>query len=254
MIVSGKKRWELFWEERKETGSQDDSCFQELSLDVILKFLKPVDNILSVGCGDGYGLDKYCKFANVVGMDYSSKAIKIASELHKNLIDTGKMELVVCDLLNVQQSFVGRFDTVVSERCLCNLKSKKDQIKALEIIGNYLKPDGIAIVCEPSKQGYILVNKMRKIFGLSPLKKHLYNLRLDEAIFFSIESMKVQEHYTFGVYTLISRIFYPLLIYPKDPRIGSKENKIATSLCKQMITEPGYNIPSQHVLYILRRG
>lgn len=247
--------WDSFWTKRKEAGSQNDFFFQSLSSNAIIRFLKPDHSVLNVGCGDGYGFDKYCEIAKeMVGLDYRAEAIEKANNHHKNLVENGKAKFLVGNLLELDSSLISRFDVVISERCLCNLDSEDNQKKALEIIGNYLKPGGIALICEPSLQGYDALDKVRANFELPPIKRHWHNVLMNEEIFKSLKTLKVQEKYTFGVYTLISRLFYPLYIHPQEPKFDSDINKIAGFLCEKIMMENGYDdIPSQHVLYVLRR-
>lgn len=250
-----KGYWNSFWTNRKNFGSQNDFYFQELSSDAIIHFLKPEYTVLNVGCGDGYGFDKYSdSVSKIIGMDYSSEAIEKANKQYKSLIDDGKAKFIVGDLLEKQPDLVGMFDAVISERCLCNLDTEENQKQALAIISDYLKPNGIAIICEPSEQGYNSLDKIRSQFALPPIKRHWHNLLINEEIFKTAKNLVVKDRFTFGVYTLISRLFYPLYIYPEEPKFDSDINKISAILCKEMMSESGYeNIPSQHVLYVLRR-
>jgi len=247
--------WNLFWTKRKEPGSQNDFFFQSLSSNAIIRFLRPDYTVLNVGCGDGYGFDRYCEVTKkMVGLDYSPEAIEKANNRYRNLVESGKAEFIVGDLLNEDSTLIGVFDAVISERCLCNLNSEEKHKKALEIIGNYLKPNGIAIISEPSLQGYNALDKIRLNFELTPIKRHWHNVLVNEDIFKSLKTLEIQEKYTFGVYTLISRLFYPLYIYPQEPMFDSDINKVAAFLCEKIMMESDYdNIPSQHVLYVLRR-
>ncbi|HGJ65031.1 TPA: class I SAM-dependent methyltransferase [bacterium] len=251
-----KQYWDLFWTNRTEIGSQNDHLFQELSSCAITRFLKPNYITLNVGCGDGYAFNKYCEIVKkMIGMDYSQKAIDKANDNHKTLVQQGKAEFFIGDLLEVQNNFINKFDAVISERCLCNLDSEDKQKRALTLIGDYLKPDGIAIICEPSLQGYDSIDQIRSEFGLEPIKRHWHNLLVNEGIFSEIETLKVEERYTFGVYTLLSRLFYPIYIFPQEPKFDSDINKISAILCEKIMTKKGFkDIPSQHVLYILRRA
>jgi len=210
---------------------------------------------LNVGCGDGYAVDKCRGIVNkMVGMDYSSMGIEKANEVHKYLVHQGKAEFIIGDLLEFQPGLFGKYDAVISERCLCNLATEVKQKKALTLISEYLKPDGIAFISEPSLQGYNAVDQVRSEFGLEPIKRHWHNLLINEKIFTENETLREQERYTFGVYTLLSRLFYALYIFPQEPEFNSDMNKLSAILCKQIMTKSGYkDIPSQHALYILRR-
>jgi len=250
-----KSYWDTFWENRAIPGSQNDRLFQELSIQAIIRLLKPDDIALNVGCGDGYGFDEYCSIVKkITGMDYSVEAIDKANEIHSDLIDVGKAEFIVGNLLEIQPELLEKFDVVISERCLCNLDTEEKQKNALLIIAKYLKPKGLALICEPSLQGYDAIDKIRQRLELEPIKRHWHNVLLNEDMLTELEPFIIQERYTFGVYTLLSRLFYPLYIHPQEPQFDNDINKIASILCREIMTEPQYkNIPSQHTLYILRR-
>lgn len=250
-----KEYWESFWDKRTELGSQNDLFFQTLSFNTISKFLNNKEAVLSVGCGDGSGFDKYIeKVEKIVGIDYSEAAIKKARQRYELNISQGSMDFFVCNLLRKEPRLVGKFDTVISERCLCNLDTKENQKLAIGILKDYLKPSGRAIICEPSLQGYDTIDKVRKVLGLAPLKRHWHNLLLDENILNNSEFFEVKQRYTFGVYTLLSRVFYPVFIYPEEPKFNHEINKIAAEICEKIMMEEVLNdIPGQHILYVLQR-
>lgn len=252
---SVKGYWKSFWEKREIPGSQNDLFLQKLSLNAVLRFLRHDENVLSVGCGDGYGFDKYAeRVGKLVGIDYSTGAVDKAGKKYRSLIEQGKLSFAVGNILEKEPEYVGKFDAVITERCLCNMKTAINQKKALEIIKDYLKPSGRAIICEPSLQGYDAVDKVRAAFGLVPLKRHWHNILFDERIVNECEFFEKKERYTFGVYTLISRVFHPLLVHPDEPRFDSDINRIAAEICKVVMADKGYSdIPSQHVLYVLQR-
>ena len=118
-ISNIKDFWDCFWEIRQDVGSQNDILFQELSTQTIMKFLKPGCSILNVGCGDGNGSDKYCSIAaDIVGVDYSTKAIKKANEIHHDLVSAKRAKFIVGDILEIQPELINKFCVVITERCL----------------------------------------------------------------------------------------------------------------------------------------
>jgi len=250
-----KGYWDRFWTERAYPGSQNDLIFQHLSLEMILRWIEPGSEILSVGCGDGFGFSRYCEIAKrVVGLDYSEEAIRSATRNCQDLIRTGRLILIVGDVLKRDAALIEQFDVAISERCLCNLASREDQEKAIHLIKDYVRVGGRAILCEPSLQGYDWMDRVRERLCLSKLKRHWHNLPLDEGLVSEAESFRIESRYSFGVYSLISRVFHPLYVHPEEPQFSSRINEIAAQICKKlMMEEECLTIPGQHVLYVLRR-
>ncbi|MGB9596144.1 MAG: class I SAM-dependent methyltransferase [Candidatus Poribacteria bacterium] len=113
--------WSSFWAKREKPGSQNDFFFQSLSTNAILRFLKPEYYVLNVGCGDGYGFDKYCEASKkVVGLDYSPEAIEKANIQYKDLVKIGKAEFIVGNILNIEPSLQG-YDALDGIRTSLNL-------------------------------------------------------------------------------------------------------------------------------------
>lgn len=250
-----KKYWDTFWDNRKDFGSQNDLFFQELSSDVIASLLKPEEVALDVGCGDGCNSGKYARIVKkVIGFDYSESAIKKATVDNRAMIEKGKMSFAIWNLLEKRSSFTEVFDVVICERTLSNLSKLKEQETALGIMRDYLKIGGRAIICEPSLEGYDRLDEIRKSFGLPVLKRHWHNLLVDEKILQCSKFFEIEKRVTFGVYSLISRVFYPLFILPDEPVFDSKVNKIAKDICRSLMMQDEYsNLPSQHILYVLRK-
>lgn len=240
-----KKYWENFWYLRQECGSQNDPFFQKASINAIAHVLNSCDNLLILGCGDGFGIEKYSeKASNITGIDYSESAIKKARGrysafqfLHGNIL---------------QKQFQNdQFDAVISERCLCNLASVHDQVRIFGIVHDYLRKNGQFIVCEPWLQGYDAIDKIRAAFSLEPLKRHWHNILLDDDII-TKSGFEIAGSYTFGIYSLISRIFHPVYVYPEEPRFNNRINEIGSLINNEtMFLDDFAHLPSQHILYNL---
>lgn len=242
-----KTYWEDFWNKRKISGSQNDTFFQEISSDAIFYVLPECDMLLIVGCGDGTGIKKYTKKAKtVVGLDFSEIAIKKARPLFPNV------EFVIGDILQKQFANNG-FDVIISERCICNLKTPEEQILALAQLYKCLKTDGILILCEPWLQGYDRIDEIRKSMNLKPLKRHWHNVLLDQVIV-EKSQFHILEINTFGIYSIISRIFHPAFVQPKEPQFDDNINRLGALINNAVMFNDGFNnLPSQHILYILKK-
>lgn len=106
--------------------------------------------VLDVGCGTGFfAFNAAKKGANVLGIDYSQKAIEEAKirYQHKNL------EFKVADVKKINE----KFDVIVSNGTLEHLD---DPLKILKLFKLHLKPKGKIIITSPNwanLRGYILM-------------------------------------------------------------------------------------------------
>jgi hypothetical protein len=108
-------------------------------------------------------------------------------------------------------NFSQQFDLAYTTRCLINLTSYSDQIKAVQNIFQSIKPSGSVILIENYLLGHQNFNFMRKKFGLPEIKIRSHNLFFDEKIFlqdinniFTIKSFKNIS----STYYFLTRIVY----------------------------------------------
>ena len=122
-------------------------------------------NALDIGCGTGT-LDFYLaeKGVNVVGIDISKKAIKIAKTNAKNLNMANKTKFVVSKFPN-RKNF-GKFDLVI---CTEVLEHLNDDSGAINAIFTSLKKNGVCLFSSPLKSSVLyrlgMVEKFDKSVG-----------------------------------------------------------------------------------------
>ena len=64
--------------------------------------LRPEDDLLEVGCGNGYFISKYASHVrSVTGLDLSELAIQLATSKNKTRVAAGTAEFAQCDALNL---------------------------------------------------------------------------------------------------------------------------------------------------------
>jgi hypothetical protein len=244
-----REYWNKFYQSPEVVGSQNDLIFQDLSHRVIMRSIEAHSNILVAGCGNGHGFDIYSEFScTPVGFDFSSTGIESALNKYPQFLFT------VRDMTQQQDDLIGKFNYVITERSLTNLSSRDIQRKTILLLLKYLSPGGKLIICEPYLSGYKSINLLRQSLRLSPLAFHDNAVFGDDDLFEGLP-IKVETTVTFGVYTLISRVIYPAMIFPEAPKFQSSWNGIAAQLCLQTISDEVYNhLPSQHKLWIIKEG
>src|SRR5882724_4881022 len=139
-----------FWDNQaKEFGASDlatapDHYYRELEIAKIIEHLKEGEHVLDVGCGNGYSTKQFKKaiYSNIyTGLDYSEKMIREAEDS-----DDG-ISFIVNDACAIPD-YLGKFDTIISERCLINLKDWEEQKAAILEMKRCLRPRGRIILVE----------------------------------------------------------------------------------------------------------
>lgn len=161
------------------------------------------DNILEVGCGNGVNL-KYLveKFpdAEFTGMDYSAEMLKNAYK-HKNIT-------YICDDI-LSPKHKGKYDIVFTDRCLINMQSIEEQIKAFNNVVQYAISEGYIIIIENMIQGIKLLNKFRNVLGYKDKRIAPFNKYIDEIRFLR----GINKRYTYTVYNYNFASLHDLILY-----------------------------------------
>lgn len=236
-LKNKRKQVKDFWEGRAKAVSNSvevthpDIWQRWLEIQVIKRFLEK-DRVLDVGCGNGHTARLIAPFVkNIVGIDYSSEMIKRANlELEKSL--AGKVSFQVRDVIKLKPFDLGKFNLVISERCLINLDSWEAQKRAIANIASVLKKGGRYLFVEGCKDGRDNLNSFRKKMGLSIMPKVWHNIDFEKKKTFRYleRFFEVEQYLHFGVYDFVSRVLHPLIIAPKNPTYDSRFNEIAAKI------------------------
>ena len=230
-----------------------DTYYRNLEIERIEDYLKDGKTILDVGCGNGYSTLKFAqkfKKAKFVGVDYSEEMIKWAS---RNLekAPSSVVRRVAFEVGDVRKLSKlpalagGRFDFIVSERCLINLLAWREQKEALMQMKKLLKPRGQIILTENTQEGLARLNHLRKIFNLFPIKTrwHNYYMPQEKLLKFAKKVFKVREVNNIGsLYYILSRVVYSKLaaMEKKEPDYLHPINLIASKLPSVGDYSPNY--------------
>ena len=176
----------------------------------IFRNLNPADEILEVGCGNGFltqDLRKAVK--HVDAFDFSDNMIVQAKEIYgeeNNSFFTGSV---------LDENVVTRqYDAVVCVRVLINLANLDEQKTSINNMVKWLKPGGRLILVEGYLDGFETLNDLRNTCGLEKMKPasinyycHLADLRP-----FIDAKIDVDGEWDSGVFDLMTRVVYPLLV------------------------------------------
>lgn len=189
--------------------------------------------LLDIGCGNGYSTAEFAKLiphATVLGLDYSPEMIRRA---HPMITD--KLHFAVGDIREPYQPLAyGKFQVIVSERCLINLAHWQEQQAALLRMRKALQPDGIIILVENTLSGLSNLNNLRAMFDLLPIQVRWHNCYLpDEIDDFLLDNFYVRHAENIGnLFYIISRVVYAAICAKQgvEPDYRDIHNLIASKL------------------------
>jgi|TARA_B100000809_G_scaffold53294_1_gene48693 ubiquinone/menaquinone biosynthesis C-methylase UbiE len=244
------KRNKDFWDEFALTskdnkfGASGGKHLVDIENQFIFNSLKTKKSkfMIDIGCGNGQRTLLFSKYSKkTLGMDYSEQMIYEA----KKYLKTQSISLQ--KKINFREGNINKFssnqlfDTIISCRCIINQTSTLNQIKLFKKLHSMLKPNGSLIIAEISKQGMQRLNTTRKKYDLPPLNKRWHNLHIDEKKIFPKlkNSFKIVDVKRAGMFYFLSRVFYPSMIFPKEPKSESKINELA--LKSEILTNKSFS-------------
>lgn len=227
-----------FWQSRAELGhisGSNDFILKDLETREILKEIREKSKILEVGCGNGETLIKLTKEKNCygIGIDFAPDMISLANMNAKKASVENKVTFKVGQAPDI--GILGKFDYVLTQRCLGNLTCVEDQRKTVENIMKNLKSGGVYVMVEDCIQGHDRLNKIRKEVGLEPIGIYWFNLFLDanEVANWGNDDFVLESspRSIASTYYLLSRVIYAKLEHekgtkPEDLKYDSEINML----------------------------
>lgn len=232
-----------FWDSRAvlgHTSGSNDFILKDLETASIFARIEPESSILDIGCGNGETLialarEKKC---SGMGVDFSSETIKLACQFKK---DAGLGDNVFFETAQIPGGLrdLGLFDYALTQRCLVNLMTKKDQLQAFLDIMSHVKPGGRYIMIEDSRQGLDSLNNLRSSLDLEPIPVPWHNLFLveeDVAKWETDEFRLIEKPRAIAsTYYFLSRVIYAKIatdqgLMPEEMRYDSEINLLAYRL------------------------
>jgi SAM-dependent methyltransferase len=177
-----------YWtEQARRHGSEPSASWTdryaiELEIREILKWLKDGDRVLDVGCANGYSSERLAaqRRVSIRGIDYVPEMIAEARARAAQATNLrGNLEFAVGDVLAWTEPEVA-YDAVISVRVIINLGSWEAQRQALEAITRSVRPGGLLLLSEATRQGWENLNQMRHEWGLGLIPMPPFNTYLDE--------------------------------------------------------------------------
>ncbi len=224
----------------------------ELEVKTIGKYINEGDELLDVGCANGYSglrhLEK--RLSSLTGVDFSEEMIR---EAEKNRLQCQFPEIVsfkVGDIRNLQFQD-GLFDVVYTTRTLINLPSWDEQKKGILECIRVCKSGGTVIFSEAFWEPLILLNALRSLKSLPPLVEHDFNRYLKknylEEFLISQNIHFVTEDFS-SIYYIGSRFLREIITKAEDyPDYSNPINEIFYNIEKEF-SGGGFGIQQAYVI------
>lgn len=252
--AAGRKHYSVA--KNTSTPTSRDPFLSYLERESIVKYLNPGQVVLELGCGDGLHTIEYSKYVKkIYAIDFIEDLVKKAKK-NSCIRKRGNTSFYCSSVQNIDKLLNNKhkFDVVISQRCLINLASWKEQVCAIEKIASLLKKGGLFLLAEGFMQELANLNIARKELGLEKIRVVNYNLFFDRKKF-EAEAKRffdiLGKNY-FGMYMFLSRVVYPMSIFPHSPKHGSKFNQIAYYVSGK-ITSPELDRFGYDTFYALKR-
>jgi len=213
-----------FWTEQvrqhgqSPAASWSDQPVIEMETREILKWLEDGDEVLDVGCGNGYSTVQFAiqKKIQIKGLDYIPEMIEQARLRLKDInhMLLGAVTFDVGDITALKEA-EGAYDKIIAIRVLINLDSWDNQVKGLHECIRVLKTGGLLLLSEATLQGWKQLNRFRAEWEMPPIPMPPFNLYLDQdrVIKEASPELELIELADFAsTYYVGTRVLKPLLI------------------------------------------
>lgn len=142
-----------------------------------------LDNLLDVGCGNGYLLEALREKnagLGLTGLEYTPQLVEVAQQR-----DVSACQIVAGDVRKLPFED-NSFDVVVTERCIINIMDQEDQAVSLREVARVLRSGGHYICIEAFTDGFEGLNEARAELGLEANAVPYHNLWLDKDWFLKV--------------------------------------------------------------------
>jgi ubiquinone/menaquinone biosynthesis C-methylase UbiE len=239
-VDSHKNRILDFWNQRAKCGDKagtNDFMLKYLEEKVLLERIPRGAKVLDIGCGNGSTLIHLAKVKECsgVGIDYANELLKLAEQatIEQNL--QHKLKFYNIDIMALNND-LGKFQYIITQRCLINLDTLNEQRSAFGAIIKLLNQGGYYYMIESFNDGNRNLNVIRECFQLEPMEAPWHNLffELEEILGWQKHNPAIVEevsHFA-STYYFLSRVVYAKLSADRNEplRYDSDINRISLLL------------------------
>ena len=250
-----KQFWEKQGEIFKESheASWGDNFAIDLEIENISKFINEGDNVLDVGCANGYSTFFYLKKkpSHITGVDFADNMIQNAKIAAKKFNVENIVKFEIGDIKNLDYPD-STFDLSYTTRVLINLPNWVEQKLGIDELIRVTKKGGKIIISEAFYEPLVLLNSLRQLVKLPPLVEHDFNRYLKKT---KVENYLKNKGYNFecidmsSIYYLGSRFLRELVTNPSDyTGYSNPINKLFYNIEKEY-SGGGFGIQQIYLVY-----
>jgi SAM-dependent methyltransferase len=201
---------------QSSAASWSDRPVIEMEILTISKYLCDDDEVLDVGCANGFSTVQYAatRKLRVLGLDYIPEMIEQAERRLNvsSLKGTASFRVGNITALDLPD---GTFDKVIVTRVIINLGEWANQLRGIRESVRVLKSGGILLMSEATLQGWHRMNSFRREWSLPDVPMPSFNNYVDEELVLAetAGTMDLIEVVNFAsTYYVGTRVLKPLLI------------------------------------------
>jgi SAM-dependent methyltransferase len=218
-----KTETDRHWDERARNEADSakvniaDLSQRAVENDFIFSNLSSSDNVLEVGCGNGYlTADIRQKSRFVDAFDFSESMIAAAKAIQGERNNRFFVHSVLSPT-----GIDAQYDKLVCVRVLINLAGLDEQKQAIENIARWVHPGGMVILVEGFQDGFDKLSALRREAGIPDLQRAAINYYsyLADLMPTMRNNFDVIATWNSGMFDLLTRVAYPLLVGP-DEAVG----------------------------------
>jgi ubiquinone/menaquinone biosynthesis C-methylase UbiE len=248
-----------FWESQgrqhgqAHAASWGDNFAIALEVETIAKHLKDGDEVLDVGCANGYSafmqLERH-KLKRLVGIDFAPSMVEAARTAKTSRNLDASVQFQEGDVRSLEFADA-TFDVAYTTRVLINLPNWETQVQAIRNCLRVVRPGGLVIISEGFWEPLVLLNAIRTLVRLPPLVEHDFNRylkkqKLEELLDALNLEYEVEEFSS--VYYLGSRVLRELVTDPAAyPGYSNPINEIFYNL-ESDYSGGGFGIQQAYVI------
>lgn len=248
-----------YWEKQAQTfkssheASWGDNFMIDLEIEAIGKHFKEGQNVLDVGCANGYSTFRQAATHNIsaiTGIDFAESMIREALQRQSELNLDKNIKFAVGDIRDLPFDD-NSFDLVYTTRVIINLSNWNEQVKAINECIRVTKPGGAIVFSEAFWEPLVLLNSIRALKQLPSLIEHDFNRYLKKQ---KLDEYLQQRKITFevdefsSVYYLGTRFIRDLVTdISSYPGFTNPVNKIFYEIEKQF-SGGGFGIQQAYIL------
>lgn len=198
-------------------ASWSDVRVIELEIEAIGSRLPAGATVLDVGCANGFSSFRYAaeRGVDVTGVDLIPGMIEAAEAARSGewAHVRDRTRFAVGDARSLAFE-ADSFDAVISTRVVINLPEPEQQSEALLECARVLRPGGVLLLSEATRQGWQRLNALRAEWQLDEIPMPSFNRYLDEERVRDVlaRSMELEEIVDFASsYYVLTRLVKPLL-------------------------------------------